>query len=86
MTDEEEKKLSSLLTRRYKELAFNSPQETWRQYLERNGMQKSSYWKETSIAAGNHPKMEIVRDPSPFGGFILVPEELATKILVLGMP
>lgn len=83
MTTEEEKKLSDLLTRRYKELAFNHTKENWRQYLERNGMKKSSHSKE--ISEGN-AKMKVMNDPSPFGGFVFIPEELATKILVLGMP
>lgn len=87
MTSEEENKLTDILARRYKELAFNSPNETWREYLERNGMRRYDSWKESvSAKETTCSRVEIMPDPSPFGGLIIIPKEVATRILVLGLP
>lgn len=58
---------------------------SWKTYLESIGCHHA----DSGLPWPEHPRRdecEIIHDPSPFGGVILVPNELSLKILTLGLP
>jgi hypothetical protein len=83
----EENKLFSIFDNKYKELVFSGnllhPFDRWSSYLSHVGCIKFEFGTEIQKSAIEN---EILHDPSPFGGFILVPKDIAEKILVLGLP
>ena len=91
-----DKKLREIFEHKYMELAFSDPKmrgdgfsETWASYLEHLGCVTWERATEFQSLKDEQKKQlkdcQIINDPSPFGGFILVPMETAEKILVLGL-
>lgn len=86
----ENKKLHEIFESKYKELAFSDDRsfETWSSYLRhiRCIPYEWAYQIRDIMSVSEDAKYEIIHNPSPFGGFIIVPENMAFKILVLGLP
>lgn len=89
-----------MFDKKFRELAFfkertlrDAP--SWRIYIESVGCRQvpdpDSHLNDP-IPVGCHEsdalprEWEIIDDPSPFGGYILVPKDLALKILAMGLP
>lgn len=90
MNATEEKKLSDIFETKYRELAFSDekPFKTWSSYLLhiRCISCEWAFQIDDIMTVSENTKYEIIHNPSPFGGFILVPEETAFKILAIGLP
>lgn len=86
----EDKKLHEIFEAKYKELAFSEERsfETWSSYLRHIRCMPCewAYQIREMISVLEHTKYKIIHNPSPFGGFILVPEETALRILAIGLP
>lgn len=99
MTPEEDRKLYGAFYEKFRELAFKErtlkDAPSWRTYIESVGCRQVPHpdsYKSDPIPVGCHEsdakprEWEIIDDPSPFGGYILVPKELSLNILALGLP
>ena len=90
MNSIEDNKLHGLFESKYKELAFseNKSFETWSSYLRhiRCIPCEWAFQMKDIMSVSENTKYEIIHNPSPFGGFILVPEETAFRILSIGLP
>ena len=86
----EDNKLHGIFEARYKELAFSDDRsfDTWSSYLRHIKCIPCEWACQTRdlISVSEHTKYEIIHNPSPFGGYILVPEETAFRILAMGLP
>lgn len=77
----DEQKLSIIFEEKFKNLCFSEHYKTWSGYLESIGCKKIS-------RSGNTTSTDyLIHDPSPFDvALIVVPKDIAEKILVLGLP
>lgn len=80
----DEQKLSDIFVERFKTLSFgekNHCYKTWNKYIELLGCRRIH-------RSGNTASTDfVIHDPSPFDvALIVVPQEIAEKILVLGLP
>jgi hypothetical protein len=86
----EDKKLHDIFEYKYKELAFSEDRsfKTWSSYLRhiRCIPCEWAFQMKDIMSVSENTKYEIIHNPSPFGGFILVPEETAFRILSIGLP
>ncbi|NBT57420.1 hypothetical protein EBT16_01415 [bacterium] len=83
----EERKLSDMLKKRFMELCFSEDPfyETWGCYIRCFGGRRVETTSELEDEM-LHDDIQILHDPSPFGGFIILSSSVAKKILVLGLP
>lgn len=88
MTTIEKEKLEVIFHEKYMQLAFNynTHKKTWKSYLE--SIKCTSRTAKWAGLCENYYTMfdSLIRDPSPFGGYIQMSEETALKILALGLP
>jgi hypothetical protein len=81
MNDIEKKKLLSIFKKKYTELLFSDEKffKTWSDYIFHIGCEKTLEHRFV-------PDKYSLPDPCVFGGFILIPIDLALKILAIGLP
>jgi hypothetical protein len=92
MTQLEKEKLEVIFHKKYMELAFeyNPRKKTWKSYLESikctvRTAPSARDW--ASLTENYYTKFDsLIKDPSPFGGYIQISEEDSLKILALGLP
>ncbi len=88
MTQIEKEKLEIIFRQKYMELAFeyNNQKKTWKSYLESiKCTVRTGNW--ASLTENYYTKFDsLIKDPSPFGGYIQISEEDVLKILALGLP
>lgn len=80
----EERKLNAVFDKKFRELAFSDKIKikTWSNYLKTIDCKKWDPWDKGFLSEG----IELIHDPSPFGGFLILTEETAKKILAIGLP
>lgn len=85
-----DKKLHDVFEAKYRKLAFSEDRsfDTWSSYLRNIKCIpcECAYQTKHIMSVSERTKYEIIHNPSPFGGYILVPEETALKILAIGLP
>ena len=85
METHQDSKLQEAFYRRFRELAFVDRKlrdaKSWRLYLRSVGCFQAP---DDDFEVGDG--CEILHDPSPFGGHIIVPKDIALKLLALGLP
>lgn len=86
----EDSKLHYIFEAKYKELLFSEDKsfETWSSYLRHINCIPCewAYQARDIMSVSEREKYEIIHNPSPFGGFILVSKELTLIILSIGLP
>ena len=89
MTQLEKEKLEVIFHEKYMELAFkyNTCKMTWQSYLESiKCTVRAGRWA-SLLTENYYTKFDsLIKDPSPFGGYIQISEEDVLKILALGLP